>query len=164
MSTDTRNITKLASDGSNWVTYRDRMTLTFRSRQWSLHFTTTTTPQSYTAAGDINGQTLGQRWSNEEDMAMDLIASTVPDQVFNRVKTHTTTMDMWNAIKAIYQTRLEVATIDLRLKLQGTKLADEGNACYDPDRSLFSLCISFTFPPRSRMLYSRPIATPYDSR
>ena len=84
MSTDTRNITKLASDGSNWVTYRDRMTLTFRSRQWSNHFTTTTTPQSYIAAGDINGQTPGQRWSNEEDMAMDLIASTVPDQVFNR--------------------------------------------------------------------------------
>ena len=128
MSTNTRNITKLASDGSNWVTYRDHMTLTFRSHQWSLHFTTTTTPQSYTTAGDINGQTPGQRWSNEEDMAMDLIASTMPDQVFNHVKTHTTTMDMWNTIKVIYQTRSEVATIDLRLKLQGTKLADEGDA------------------------------------
>ena len=128
MSTDTRNITKLASDGSNWVTYRDRMTLTFRSRQWSNHFTTTTTPQSYIAARDINGQMPGQRWSNEEDMAMDLITSTVLDQVFNHVKMHTTTMDMWNAIKAIYQTRPEVATIDLRLKLQGTKLANEGDA------------------------------------
>ena len=128
MSTDIRNITKLASDGSNWVTYRDRMALTFRSRQWTLHFTSTTTPQSYINAGDINGLSPDQRWNLEEDMAVDVIASTVPDQVFQRVKSHTTTMEMWNAVKAIYEVRSKMASIDLRQKLQSTKLSDDGDA------------------------------------
>jgi hypothetical protein len=105
------------------------MTLTFRSRQWSSHFTSATTPQSYTNAGVINGQTPDQRWSIEEDLAMDLIASTVPDQIFNRVENNTTTMAMWTAIKAIYQTHSKMATINLSQKLQSTKLQDEGDAC-----------------------------------
>ena len=75
MSTDRITITKLASDSSNWVMYRDQMTLTFRSQQWSNHFTTTTVPQSYINAGDINGQTPDQQWAQEEDMALDLIAT-----------------------------------------------------------------------------------------
>jgi heme/copper-type cytochrome/quinol oxidase subunit 2 len=58
---------------------------------------------------------------------MDLIASTVPDQIFNRVKNNTTTMAMWTAIKAIYQTCLKMATIDLTQKLQSTKLQDKGD-------------------------------------
>lgn len=126
MSTDTRNIAKLATDGSNWVMYRDRMTLTFRSRQWTQHFTSTTTPTTYT--GVINGLSPDQRWNIEEDMAVDLIASTVPDQIFLRVKSHTTTMDMWNAIKAIFETRSEMASIDLRQKLQSIRMSDEGDA------------------------------------
>jgi hypothetical protein len=59
---------------------------------------------------------------------MDLIASTVLDQIFNRVKNNTTTMAMWTAIKAIYQTRSKMATINLTQKLQSTKLQDEGDA------------------------------------
>jgi hypothetical protein len=128
MSSDCIAITKLASDGSNWVMYRDRMSLTFRSQQWSDHFTSATIPQSYTNAGTINGQTPDQRWALEEDLSMDLIASTVPDQIFNRVKNSITTMAMWTAIKAIYQTCSKMATIDLSQKLQSTKLQDEGDA------------------------------------
>jgi hypothetical protein len=128
MSTDHLTVTKLASDGLNWVTYRDRMTLKFRSQQWSSHFTSAMTPQSYTNTSVINGQTPDQRWSIKEDSAMDLIVSTVPDQIFNRVKNNTTTMAMWDAIKAIYQARSKMATINLSQKLQSTKLQDEGDA------------------------------------
>ena len=60
-------------------------------------------------------------------MAIDLISNTVPDQVLNCVKAKTTVMKMWNAIKAIYQARSQIATIDLGLKMQGTKLTDEGD-------------------------------------
>ena len=61
-------------------------------------------------------------------MAIDLITNTIPDQVFNRVKANTTTMDMWNTIKAVHQDCSKIATIDLGLKMQGTKLPDEGDA------------------------------------
>ena len=128
MTTERSTVTKLAADGSNWVTYRDRMIITFRGRQWSDHFTNTTTSTAYTTAGVINGRDPDQRWSIDEDMAIDLISNTVPDQVFNRVKAKTTVMEMWNAIKAIHQARSQIATIDLGLKMQGTKLADEGDA------------------------------------
>lgn len=127
MSTNRIAITKLAPNSSNWVMYRDPMTLMFRSRQWSNHFTSITVPQSYINAGDINGQTPDQHWALEEDMAIGLIANTMPDQIFNRVKSNTTTMGMWDTIKAIYQTRSKMATIDLTQKSQSTKLQNEGD-------------------------------------
>jgi hypothetical protein len=68
-----------------------------------------------------------QQWSIEEDLSMDLITSTVPDQIFNHVKNNTTTMAMWTAIKAIYQTCSKMATINLTQKLQSTKLQDKGD-------------------------------------
>ena len=128
MTTEHHTITKLTTDGSNWVTYRDRMVITFRARQWSDHFTNTATSTNYTAGGVINGRDPDQRWALDEDLAIDLISNTIPDQVFNRVKSHTTVMEMWNAIKQIHQDRSKIATIDLGLKMQGTKLTDEGDA------------------------------------
>ena len=128
MTTEHHTITKLTTDGSNWVTYRDRMVVTFRARQWSDHFTNTATSTNYTAGGVINGRDPDQRWALDEDLAIDLISNTIPDQVFNRVKSHTTVMEMWNAIKQIHQDWSKIATIDLSLKMQGTKLTDKGDA------------------------------------
>ena len=120
------SIVKLANDGSNWVTYRDRMSWAFDSRQWTEHFTSPTTPQSYTAAGNINGQTPDQRWAAEEAMAKNVIAVSVPDHIFNQIKSKTTTMEVWNAIKAIHQTssKIRMITENLRKKLQNTMLGD----------------------------------------
>ena len=128
MTTEHHTITKLTTDGSNWVTYRDRMVITFRARQWSDHFTNTATSTNYTAGGVINGRDPDQCWALDEDLAIDLISNTIPDQVFNHVKSHTTVMEMWNAIKQIHQDRSKIVTIDLGLKMQGTKLTDEGDA------------------------------------
>ena len=128
MTTKRHTITKLATDGSNWVTYRDCMVVTFRARQWSDHFTNTTTSPNYTAAGVINGHDPNQRWALDKDLAIDLISNTIPDQVFNRVKSHTTVMETWNTIKKIHQDRSKIATINLGLKMQGPKLTDDGDA------------------------------------
>jgi hypothetical protein len=56
------NVTKLATDGSNWVTYRDRMIWAINSCRWSEHLIHPTVPPSYITAGDINGLTPAQRW------------------------------------------------------------------------------------------------------
>jgi hypothetical protein len=125
---DRLTITKLSADGSNWVTYRDRMSWHFNSRHWASHLTSSMTPQSYTNAGVINGLTPDQRWSNEEAEAMDMIALSVPDDVFNVIKDETTTMAVWNAVKDIYQNRSPMIAVDLGKKLQNSKLGNEGDA------------------------------------
>ncbi len=120
MSDDSRiTVIKLANDGSNWVTFRDHMTWAFGSRQWAAHLTSTTAPTGYDAA----------LWQREEASAMNLITASVPDHVFNRIKTKTSALEVWNAVKAIYQTRSKMITVDLGKKLQGTKLDDDEDAC-----------------------------------
>ena len=128
MGDDRIVITKLAMDGSNWVTYRDRMIWAFNSRQWDSHLTTTTIPTTYTAAGVVNGLDPNQRWNAEEAVAKNMMATSIPDHVFNRIKSKTSTMEVWNAIKALYQTRSKMITVDLGKKLQNTKLGDKDNA------------------------------------
>ena len=103
MTTDTHAVTKLATDGSNWVIYRDRTTSHFKSRHWVSHLTSTTIPQAYIAKGDVNGLTPDERWAQEEEEAMDMIGLSVPDNVFMAIKDNTTTMDTWNAVKDLFQ-------------------------------------------------------------
>jgi hypothetical protein len=124
MSDDLRiTITNLAEDGS---TYRDRMVLNFNARCWSEHLAGATVPQAYINVGDINGKTPQERWEAEEATAMDIIASSVPDHVFNRIKRKTNTHEFWNAVKAIYQTRSTMIAVDL--KLLSAKLEDDNDA------------------------------------
>ena len=82
-------------------------------RRWSAHLTSMGTPAAYALAGDINGVSADDRWANEEAIAMDMIAASVPDPVFNQIKAKTTTMEVWNAIKDIYQSRSKMVTVDL---------------------------------------------------
>ena len=125
MTTDTRAVTKLATDGSNWVIYRDRMTSHFKSRHWASHLTSTTIPQAYIAKGDVNGLTPDERWAREEEEAMDMIGLSVPDDVFMAIKDNTTTMDTWNAVKDLFQNRSPLIGADLRKKLSNSKLGED---------------------------------------
>jgi hypothetical protein len=122
-------ITKLAANGSNWVTYHDHMSWHFNSCHWASHLTSTMTPQSYTNARVINSLTPDQHWSNKEAEAMDMIALSVPDDIFNIIKDKTTTMAVWNAIKDIYQNWSPMIAVDLGKKLQNSKLGNKGDAC-----------------------------------
>jgi hypothetical protein len=88
----------------------------------------TTIPATYIAAGTINGLTPDQRWAAKEAAAKNMIAASVPDHVFNRIKNKTTTMEVWAAMKAIYQTRSKIITVDLGKKLQSARLGDEDDA------------------------------------
>jgi hypothetical protein len=128
MSDDRTAITKLAMDRSNWVTYRDRLTWAFNSRLWSDHLMGTTTPATYIAAGTINRLTPDQRWEAEEAAAKNMIAASVPDHIFNHIKNKTTAMEVWTTVKAIYQTRSKMITVDLSKKLQSARLGNEDDA------------------------------------
>ena len=105
MSDENRmTLPKLAVDGSNWVTYRDCVLWMIRLRQCLDHFSSASITPTYTAAGDINGVSPAAHWANEESTIMTLILASVPDHVFNCIKTKMNSFEVWNTIKAIYQT------------------------------------------------------------
>ena len=118
------SITKLTVDGSNRVTYRDRLVWIFGTRHWSLHLSEQTLPAAYTAAGNINGLTPQERWDSEEDFIKELISTSVPDHIFRRIKTKTNVHDVWTEITSVHQTRSKMITIDLDKQFQATKLGD----------------------------------------
>ena len=129
MSDENRmTLPKLPTDRSNWVTYRDCILWMIRQRQWLDHFSSASITPAYTAAGDINGVSPATHWANEESTIMTLIPASVPDHVFNRIKTKTNSFEVWNTIKAIYQTRSKMITVDLSKQLSNTKLGDDEDA------------------------------------
>jgi hypothetical protein len=113
---------KLATDGSNWVTYQSRMTWTFNLRGWSDHLTTSTIPTTYTTTGNVNGQSPDQQWAAEEAITKNLIAASVPDHIFNQIKSKTSTMEVWATMKAIHQSK--TITTKLQKILQNIKLEE----------------------------------------
>src|SRR5258707_5099699 len=121
------NVERLISDGSNWVTYRDRMIWSLRSRQLMEHLASSTVPAAYINAGDINHQTPQMRWESEEAITMQIIAVSIPNSVFTTVKTHTTAKDMWDALKALYEGRTTMILVKLSQQLQSTRCGDEEN-------------------------------------
>jgi hypothetical protein len=64
----------------------------------------------------------GRRISGQEH---NTVASSVPDHVFNRIKRKTITHEVWNALKAIYQTLSKMITVDHKLQ---SELDDDEDA------------------------------------
>ncbi len=57
---------KLIEDGSNWITYRDRMFWAMDSYGLSDHLTSTTVTKTYTGIGNIGNLTPEMRWRTDE--------------------------------------------------------------------------------------------------
>jgi len=105
------HIEKLVADGSNWVTYRDHMIWSLRSRQLLDHLNSATITATYTNAGDVNNQSPATRWANNEATTMHIIASSIPNSVFTAIKGNTTAKGVWDALKALYESRTAMAII-----------------------------------------------------
>lgn len=97
------HVEKLIADGSNWATYRDRMTWALRSRRLLEHLTSTTITTTYTNMGNVNNLTPDMRWENDEATAMYIIATSIPNTVFTNIKSKNTAKDVWDALKALYE-------------------------------------------------------------
>ena len=128
MSDDLKiSITKLVADGSNWVTYRDRMLWAVDSRDLSQHLTSASMTQTYIDAGNIGTLTPQMRWNHDQAAVKQLIAISVPDTVFNSIKAGATAKDVWDALKKLYEGRTMLITIDLGRRLQTTRCGEEEN-------------------------------------
>ena len=121
------NVPKLSADGSNWVIYRDRMDWAMSSRDLGDHLTNDTMPAAYGLAGTIGGVTAPTRWARGEATVKQAIAASVPDSVFNRIKTGTRAKDVWDALRALYEGRSQMVIVDLRRKIQSLKCGEDEN-------------------------------------
>ena len=119
------NVTKLVADGSNWVTYRDRMLWAVESRGLSDHLTETSITQPYKDMGKVGSVTPEMRWRLDQAAVKQLFATSIPDSVFNSIKTGVSAKDVWDALKKLYEGRTTLILVDLGRRLQTTHCAEE---------------------------------------
>ena len=141
-------VPKLSADGSNWVTFKDRFRWAIDARgmldQLENVVDEPTEPTvsegtSESAPADSQGGNTHvqsdelqyrnflirrSQWRTAEATIKQCIASTVPDSVFNWIKTKKSAKGVWDALAAIFQERSLMVAIDLRQKMQSVKCGD----------------------------------------
>jgi hypothetical protein len=120
-------VEKLVSDGSNWVTYRDRMVWMLKSRGLAEHLTETATTQQYTDIGTVNNVTPDMQWANDEAIAMQIITASIPNSIFTSVKNKTNTKDLWDMLKVLYEGRTTMVLVNLSQQLQSTRCGESNS-------------------------------------
>ena len=128
------SVTKLLADGSNWVTYRDRLMWAIDSRALTEHLTETTTTATYVTVGAVNGLTPDMRWAIDQAVVKQLIAASVPDSVFNSIKSGRTAKDVWDALKRLFEGRTSLITVDLSRRLSSTHCGEDESVCEHFDK------------------------------
>ena len=123
------NVMKLTADGSNWVTYHDRLKFALDLRGWSDHLMETAVTQTYMDAGDVGGVKPQVCWKAEEATVRQIIVMSVPDGVFNRIKGGADAKTVWEDLKKIFERRTRNLLIDLGRKLQNTHCRDDDDVC-----------------------------------
>lgn len=146
-------VPKLQANGSNWVTYRDRLRWVLDARGLLSHIdqvtlaltppvapntspspndnvedettagTTTTTTTSPTIEEWAYQGRLEHHHTNEATVKQ-CIAGSIPDSLFNCIKGKTTAKEVWDALVLIFEDRSTMVAIDYRLKLQAVKCTD----------------------------------------
>jgi gag-polypeptide of LTR copia-type len=120
-------ITQLAADGSNWENYRDRMVLIIKSHKWKDHLTNDSPTKRYIDGGTIGGVVLLERWEDDEAVLMNLIALSIPDSAFNRIKDKSNAKEAWKALKDLHEKRLPMVAIELRWHIGNIRCTDDEN-------------------------------------
>ncbi len=122
------NIPKLVADGSNWVVYCDQMIWAMGLCILSDHLTNITMPQTY-LPGAINGVPLANQWAIGKATVKQAITASMPDSIFNCIKGSTHAKDAWDALRALFEGRMQMIVVDLCWQLQTLKCREEDNVC-----------------------------------
>ena len=66
-----------------------------------------------------------QHWDLDQSVVKQLKAASVPDSVFNAIKTGATAKDIWDELKKLYERRTILILVDLRREIQTMCCAEE---------------------------------------
>jgi transposase InsO family protein len=125
MNEEKLHLPKLAEDGSNWITYRNRMQWTMKMRGLGDHLTNTAKTKSYDEAGEVGGLSPDQRWVKDEIKASGLLDATIPDEVFYKVKDTTNVKEVWDKLKEEFEGKSRSVLVDLGRKFQTTRCGED---------------------------------------
>ena len=133
-------VPKLPSDGKGFVIWKDRIELSIRARGLYGHLDGTTTkpadPPTRPAGSTLTAEEVSaiekhakdlSQYLQEEAVVYQQIASTIPDSIYLKIKGKETVKDAWDTLKADFEKRSRMVTIDLRRRLQDTKCTESGN-------------------------------------
>ncbi|THH15818.1 hypothetical protein EW146_g4715 [Bondarzewia mesenterica] len=116
------NVPKLASDGSNWVTYKTWLENAIKARGLVRHLTGSITRPANPEAYEED-YTPSLREILERDTAEQKVAKFEQDEASN----HTTTKDLWGAILKEYEQKLDIAKVDVRRQMMEAKCNEGGD-------------------------------------
>src|SRR5258708_9503436 len=125
MGEEKLHLPKLASDGSNWITYRDCIQWSFKMRGLGSHLISDSIPDEDLEEGDISGFTPAQRWERGEISASSLLDATIPDDVFRSIKDAESVNEVWENLKALFEGKSRTILVDLGRKLQTTHCGED---------------------------------------
>ncbi len=120
-------IPKLLTDGTNWVIYRDRFLWAMDNNLLNVHIENEDAPSDYANSGTVNGLDAATRWKKGEGIVKQLIAATVPDTVFARIKKGTRAKDVWDSLKKYFEERTKMTVVDLARRFRNKKCGEKEN-------------------------------------
>ncbi|KAI0707871.1 hypothetical protein C8Q76DRAFT_568589, partial [Earliella scabrosa] len=115
-SDDSVRVPKLESSGSNWVLYKARLTWAADAKGVAGHLDGTSkepTAPSSSAVTQKKYETDLAEWRKGEAVVKQLIASTIPDSVFMKVKEQPNAHQIWEAIAKGFEKKSRMVTVDL---------------------------------------------------
>src|SRR5713226_5548233 len=127
MGEEKLHLPKLASDGSNWITYRDHIQWSFKMRGLGNHLISNSILDEDLEAGDISGYTHTQRWEMVEVRTSSLLDATIPDNVFWSIKDAESVKEVWDNLKALFEGKSRTILVDLGRKLQTTRCGEDND-------------------------------------
>jgi hypothetical protein len=129
MNEEKLHLPKLAEDGSNWITYRNRMQWTMKMRGLGDHLTNTVTMKSYEDPGDVSRLSPPQRWVKGEIKDSGLLDATIPDEVFHKVKDTANVKEVWDRLKGEFEGISRSVLVDLGRNFQTTRCSEDDDVC-----------------------------------
>ena len=111
-------IPKLAADGSNWATYRDRMDWLLGGCDLVDHLTNAgVVPKSGARAETVTMT----RCEHDDAVVQQYIAASIPDDVFEVVQKGTNAKDFWNNLEARFEIKSRRIRAEVERKLYNQK-------------------------------------------
>ena len=121
------SIPRLLPNGTNWVIYCDHFLWAMENNLLDVHLQNENAPSEYADAGTINGLDTATRWKKGEGGVKQLIAVTILDTIFSRLKGSTHAKDVWESLKKYFEERTKMTVVDLARRFRNKKCGEKEN-------------------------------------
>ena len=81
--------------------------------------------QAYIDLENVSNMPPNRRWQLNDCQVKQMIAQSVPNEVFSNIKMHMHAKDVWDTLKTIFEGRLSLISVNLGQRLQSTHCAED---------------------------------------